>query len=125
MELLSVKMTSRQAARTYHPIKNYRCCTGGPLSIMGNNYPCMFPICCAQVWQKIWHTCNCLIYRVKIDLCQCAERLIYREKECLYAERNGYFPYLNDIKKIVLIASICIFYLYLLIVCASLIKMCK
>ena len=30
-----------------YPIKNYRCCTGGPLSIMGNNYPCMFPICCA------------------------------------------------------------------------------
>ena len=22
-----------------------------------------------------------------------AERLIYREKECLYAERNGHFPY--------------------------------
>ena len=30
-----------------YPIKNYRCCTGGPLSIMMNNYPCMFPICCA------------------------------------------------------------------------------
>ena len=28
----------------YYPIKNYRWCTGGPLSIMGNNYPCMFPI---------------------------------------------------------------------------------
>ena len=36
------------------------------------------------------HTCNCLIYRVKLDLY--AERLIYREKECLYAERNCHFP---------------------------------
>ena len=25
----------------YYPIKNYRCCTGGPLSIMGDNYPYM------------------------------------------------------------------------------------
>ena len=31
----------------YYPIKNYRCCTGGPLSIMENNYSCIFPICCA------------------------------------------------------------------------------
>ena len=54
-----------------------------------------------------------------------AERLIYRKKERLYTERNGYFPYWNDLKKIVLIASICIFYSYLLIVCASLIKICK
>ena len=38
---------------------------------------------------EIWHTCNCLIYRVKLDLY--AERLIYREKECLHAERNAHF----------------------------------
>ena len=30
-----------------YPIKNYRCCTGGPLLIMGDNYPCMLTICCA------------------------------------------------------------------------------
>ena len=60
---------------------------------------------------------------MKLDLY--AERLIYRKKECLYAERNAYFPYWNDLKKIVLIASICIIYSYLLIVCGSLIKMCK
>ena len=30
-----------------YPIKNYRCCTGGPLWIMRDSYPCMFPICCA------------------------------------------------------------------------------
>ena len=60
---------------------------------------------------------------MKLDLY--AERLIYRKKECLYAERNGYFPYWSDLKKIVLIASICIFYSYLLIVCALLIKMFK
>ena len=40
--------------------------------------------------RRFWHT-NCLIYRVKLDLY--AERLIYKEKECLYAERNGHFPY--------------------------------
>ena len=54
-----------------------------------------------------------------------AERRIYNKKECLYAERNRYFPYWNDLKEIVLMSSICIFYSYLLIVCASLIKMCK
>ena len=37
---------------------------------------------------------------MKLDLY--AERLIYRKKECLYAERNGYFPYWNDLNKIVL-----------------------
>ena len=29
------------------PNKNYRCCKGGPLLIMGDNFPCMFPICSA------------------------------------------------------------------------------
>ena len=28
----------------HYPITNYRCCTGGPLSIMGDNSPCIFPI---------------------------------------------------------------------------------
>ena len=37
------------------------------------------------------HTCNCLIYMVKLDLY--AKRLIYKVKECLYAERNGHFSY--------------------------------
>ena len=107
----------------HYPIKNYRCCTGGPLLIMGNNYPCMFPICCAWVWQEIWHTGNCLIYGVKLDLY--AERLIYREKECLYAERNGHFTSSNNLKKIVSLTSICIFSSYFLFVDASLIKMRK
>ena len=61
-----------------------------------------------------------LIYRVKIDLC--AERLIYREKECLYTEHNGHFPYWNNLKKTVSRTSICIF---LLFVDDSLIKMRK
>ena len=103
-----------------YPIKNYRCCTGGPLSIMGDNSPCIFPIChekiqipCIfpirypQIWHEIWHTCISLIYREKLHMH--AERLIYREKESLYAERNGYYWYCNKVKKIVLRASICIF----------------
>ena len=77
--------------RVYNSIKNYRHCTGGLLSIMGDNYSCMFPICSAYRLQEIWHTCNCLICRGKLDLY--AERLIYREKECLYAGSNGYFLY--------------------------------
>ena len=105
-------------ARRYYPITNYRCCTGGPLSIMGDNSPCIFPICSAYIWQEIWHTCNCLIYRVKLDLY--AERLIYREKESLYAERNGYYSYCNIVKKIVFRTSICIFSSYFLFVDASL-----
>ena len=54
----------------------------------------------------IWHTCN---------------YLIYWEKESLYAERNGYYPYCNNAKKIVLRASICIFSSYFLFVDSSLI----
>ena len=54
-----------------------------------------------------------------------AERLIYMEKECLFAERNGYFFYWHKVKKIVLSASIYIFSSYLLFVGASLIKMHK
>ena len=54
-----------------------------------------------------------------------AERLIYREKECLYAERNGYFPCWNNPKKIVLLSSICIFSSYFYFAGASLIKMLK
>ena len=48
------------------------------------------------------------------------ERLIYREKESLYAERNGYCSCCNNVKKIVLRAFICIFSSYLLFVDASL-----
>ena len=54
----------------------------------------------------------------KLDLH--AERLIYREKESLYAERNGCYPYCNNDKKIILRASICISPSYLLFVDASL-----
>ena len=57
-------------------------------------------------------------YREKLDLH--AERLIYREKESLYAERNGYYPYCNNAKKIVLPAYIYIFSSYILFVDASL-----
>ena len=53
------------------------------------------------------------------------ERLIYREKECLYAERNSHFPYWNNLKKIASLISICIFSPYFLFVDASLIKMRK
>ena len=56
---------------------------------------------------------------MKLDLY--AERLIYREKECLYAERNGYFLYRNTLKKIVSLFAICIFSSYFLFVDASLI----
>ena len=58
------------------------------------------------------------MYRVKLDLY--AERLIYREKESLYAEHNGCFPNCTNVKKIVLRASICLFFSYLLFVDASL-----
>ena len=58
---------------------------------------------------------------MKLDLY--AERLIYRKKEWLYAERNDYFPYWSNLKKIVLIASICIFSSYFLFVDVLLIKM--
>ena len=30
---------------------------------------------------------------LQIEIRLYAERLMHREKECLYAERNGYFPY--------------------------------
>ena len=46
-------------------------------------------------------------------------------EECLYAERNGYLPYRNNLKKIVSLTSICIFSSYFLFVDASLIKMRK
>ena len=49
---------------------------------------------------------------------------IYRGKECLYAERNIYFS-IEMIKKIVLIASMCIFSSYFFYLGASLIKMLK
>ena len=96
--------------RAHYLIKNYRCCTGGPLSIMGDNSSCMFPVCSAQIWHEIWHPCNFLIYREKLNLY--AKRLTYREKESLYAERNGYYLYCNNVKKIILRASICIFSSY-------------
>ena len=67
---------------------------------MGNNYACMFPICSASIWQEIWHICTCLIYREKLDLY--AERLNYSMKESLYAERKGYYSFLNNNMKIVL-----------------------
>ena len=54
----------------------------------------IIPVCslyAARKYDRRFGTRNCLIYRMKLDLH--AERLIYREKECLYAERNGYFPY--------------------------------
>ena len=44
---------------------------------------------------------------------------------CLYAERNGHFPYWNNLKRIVSLTSICIFSSYFLFVDASLIKMRK
>ena len=44
----------------------------------------------------------------------------YREKESICAERNGYYSYCNNVKKIVLRASICIFFSYFLFVDASL-----
>ena len=34
-------------AYVQYPVKNYRCYTDGPISIMGNNYSCMFLICSA------------------------------------------------------------------------------
>ena len=70
---------------------------GGPTLNYGGQLSLYFPhMHCAQ----IWHTCNCLIYREKLDLY--AERLIYREKKSLYAEYNDYYPYCNNVKKIVL-----------------------
>ena len=45
---------------------------------------------------------------------------ICKEKEALYAERNGYYPYGNNDKKIVLRASTCIFSSDFLFVDASL-----
>ena len=60
---------------------------------------------------------------MKLDLY--AERLIYREKECIYAERNGHFSYWNNLKKIVSLTSICIFSTYFLFVDDLLIKMRK
>ena len=77
-----------RCSKTLLPNQELSVLYGGPLSIMGENYPCMFPVCSAT---EIWHICNCLIYREKLDLY--AKRLIYREKERLYAERNDYFSY--------------------------------
>ena len=45
-----------------------------------------------------------------------AERLIYREKESLYSERYGCYPYCNNVKKIVLRSCMCIFSSYILFV---------
>ena len=73
--------------------------------------------------KEIWHTCNCLIYIEKLKLY--AERLNYRMKESLYAERKGYYPFKKNIKKIVLRASICILSSYFLFVDALLIDMYK
>ena len=42
---VSVYQSITHEACIDNPIKNYRCCTGGLLSIMGDNYSCMFPIC--------------------------------------------------------------------------------
>ena len=64
---------------------------GGPTLNYGGQLFLYVPYMLRVNMTEIWHTCNCLIYRVKLDLY--AERLIYREKECLYAERNGPFPY--------------------------------
>ena len=46
-------------------------------------------------------------------------------KESLYAERKGYYPFLNNIKKIVLRAFLCSFSSYFLFMDASLIDMYK
>ena len=54
-----------------------------------------------------------------------AERLIYREKESLYAEHKGYYFYWNNLKKTVLCISICIFTSYFLFLDTSFINMHK
>ena len=91
---------------------------GGPTPNYGRQLSLYFPHMLRVNMPKIWHTCNYLIYREKLDLY--AELLIYRVKESLYAERNGYYPYCNNVKKIVLRASMCIFSSYFLFVDASL-----
>ena len=44
-EVANLVGVTRTTVYAINPIKRYRCCTGGPLSIMGDNYPCIFPIC--------------------------------------------------------------------------------
>ena len=50
----------------------------------------------------------------------CRTSALQRERESLYAERSGYYPDCNNVKKIVLRASICLFSSYFLFVDASL-----
>ena len=74
----------------YYPInQELSVLYGGPTLIYGGQLSLYAPHMIRVIWQEIWHICNCLIYRVKSNIY--AARLIYREKECLYAERNGYF----------------------------------
>ena len=76
----------------YYPIKNYRCCTGGPTL----NYEGQLSLCVPHMLRV-----NMTKDLAPLQLSDLqdeispiyAERLIYRKKECLYAERNGYFPY--------------------------------
>ena len=63
---------------------------GGPTLNYREQSSLYVPHMLRVIWQEIWHICNCLIYRVNLDLY--AESLIYREKEYFYAEVNGYFP---------------------------------
>ena len=74
-----------------YPIKNYRCCTGAHSQLWGTIIPAHAPYARRKYDKRFSTPAICLIYRVKLDLY--AERPIYREKECLYSERNDYFPY--------------------------------
>ena len=72
---------------SYYPIKNYRCCTGVYFQLWGQlslTAPHMLRVTMAR---DLIHL-QMSDLQVKLDLY--AERLIYREKDCLYAERNGY-----------------------------------
>ena len=94
---------------------------GGPILNYGEQLSLCVPYMLrVSMTEDLAHLQYCLIYRVKLNLY--AEWLIYRQKECLYAERNGYFPFWNNLKKIVSLTSICILSSYFLFVDASLIK---
>ena len=66
-----------------------------------------------------------VLHMLRVTMTSDLAHLIYREKESLYTERKGFFPYWNNLKKIVLRASICSFSSYFLFVGGSLNNMHK
>ena len=61
----------------------------GALSINGDNYSCIFPICSAKTYYEIWHACNEIQGKIG-PICRTSD---LQGEKSLCAERNGCFPY--------------------------------